>query len=66
MLSAHAHDWGQPQLMSMPFTYGAMRVVERDNSRGEQTPNWAIVGPAVGEVVKSVLAVRMVKLFTPR
>lgn len=25
----------------------------REISRGEQTPNWAMVGPEVGEVVKS-------------
>lgn len=53
-VSAHAHDWGQPQLRSMPFTCGAIMVVARAISRGELHPNWAMVGGAFGEAVKSV------------
>ena len=37
----------------MPLTYGARRLVERAISRGEFTPNWTIVGGALGDVVKS-------------
>jgi len=39
--------------MSIPFTYGARRVVVRLISRGELTPSCAIVGGEVGESVKS-------------
>lgn len=39
--------------MSIPFTKGEIRVVARESSVGELQPNWAIVGGAVGEVVKS-------------
>lgn len=56
-VSAQAQDWGQPQLMSMPFTWGARSVVVRAISRGELTPSWAIVGGGLGEVVKSGEAV---------
>lgn len=54
-VSAQAHDCGQPQLMSTPFTYGATRDAARDTSRGELAPNWTIVGtvgPAI-DMVKS-------------
>ena len=54
-VSAQAHDWGQPQLRSTPFTYGATRDVALDTSKGELAPNWTIVGtvgPAV-DMVKS-------------
>ena len=47
--SAHAQDWGQPQLRSTPDTKGAMVLVARANSRGELAPNWRIVGTDVGE-----------------
>lgn len=47
--SAHAQDWGQPQLRSTPETKGAMVLVARANSRGELAPNWRIVGTDVGE-----------------
>ena len=52
-VSAQAQDWGQPQFMSIPFTKGESRVVQRDISRGEFTPNWAIVGGEERESVKS-------------
>ena len=57
--SAQAQDWGQPQLMSIPFMYGARRVVVREISRGLLTPSWAIVGGEVGERVKSGCSVRL-------
>jgi hypothetical protein len=47
-VSAQAHDWGQPQFRSTPETWGAMRDVARENSRGEEAPNWIIVGIADG------------------
>lgn len=46
--SAHAQDWGQPQLRSTPDTKGAMVLVARANSSGELAPNWRIVGTEVG------------------
>ena len=52
-VSAQAQDWGQPQFMSMPFTKGESRLVQREISRGEFTPSWAIVGGEEGESVKS-------------
>ena len=39
--------------MSIPFTWGARRIVVRAISRGEFTPSWAIVGGGFGEMVKS-------------
>ena len=43
-VSAQAQDCGHPQFISMPFAWGARRVVVRDISSGEFTPSWAIVG----------------------
>lgn len=39
--------------MSIPFTKGESRVVQREISRGEFTPSWAIVGGEERESVKS-------------
>lgn len=60
-VSAHAHDCGHPQLISMPLTYGASRVVAREISSGELQPNWTIVGGAVGDVVKSAADIRLAR-----
>ena len=43
-VSAHAHDWGQPQLRSTPLTKGAARTDARESSRGLLAPNWRMVG----------------------
>jgi hypothetical protein len=61
-VSAQAQDWGQPQLMSTPLTWGARRCVVRNISSGEFTPSWRIVGGGVGLVVKSGLVSLCLKI----
>lgn len=53
--SAHAQVCGQPQLRSTPETWGATRRAARENSIGEEAPNWTIVGMGWVPKVRSVM-----------